>query len=64
MNQKINQAINGLVSSLCLIAGLASLAERIDPLRRHGGNSIRSVAAAAGGEDCTYPCEFFADVAR
>jgi hypothetical protein len=64
MNQKINQAINGLISSLCLIAGLARFAERIDPLRRHGGNSLRSVAAAAGSEDCSYPCEFFARVAR
>lgn len=63
MNQ-INNAINGLASSLLLNVGLTKVAEKFDPMLEQSGKSIAFVESAESCDFCNYPCNFTPEIGQ
>lgn len=60
----INSTIHGLASSLLLNVGLTSMAEKLDPVQKHGCKSISAVTIVESSEDCVWSCNFRAETGQ
>jgi len=54
----INNTLTGLASSLLLNVGLTSVAEKLDPMRKQIGNSVKAVGSTQSCEACLTVCNF------
>ena len=57
----INNTLTGLVSSLFHNVGLASAAEKFDPMRNRSENMITGVVASEPCAPCSWACNFTAE---
>ena len=54
----INNTLTGLASSLLLNVGLTSVAEKLDPMRKQIGSSVKAVGPTQACEPSVFVCNF------